>query len=220
MPQCKVIHEFSACSLREVDQSRHTMVRGMDQAVENLFSMGFLPCPLYRRPGVLVVDSIEEANPRIGVIVSHHSRHRHGCEQCKFKKQGCYLCPENPFYEAYFGKGSYSADLDSGEQGTLRLLPVVACETVIPVGTKLWLSIHSVELLSLVDGVSSLTSSGAGSHSKKRRKYRYRTFGGPSSVARNGRDRDRGDEEEEGDNHGGQGYIVAWLDVCRSFSSR
>jgi hypothetical protein len=104
--------------------------------------MGFGPCPLYRRACVLVYgteDHTEEyaemtddgdESRCIGCIVPHNQRHvGHGCVHCEFKQ--CYLCPQNPFYEVYYGKGNYKSDLESGIAKTTRMLPTKACEVYI-----------------------------------------------------------------------------------------
>ena len=143
-PECRMIHEFSVAPL-QADPATFTQVYSMDDAVRAVFSMGFGPCPLYRRACVLVlgtenhvdeyeIDDENDVRHRIGCIVSHNKKHPHGCVHCEFKQ--CYLCPQNPFYEVYFGMGSYTADLDGGIAKTTRMLPAKACEAVVAVGTK------------------------------------------------------------------------------------
>jgi hypothetical protein len=131
-PHCALVHEFSVSPLKIVKNKKkqqpaaaedvYTRVGTMDEAIENIFSMGFGPCPFYRRTGVLVLSSPEirgdedSSSPSpmmIGCIVSHSSAHGHGCLHCNTTANGsrCYLCPHNPFHEVYFGKGSYEDEL-------------------------------------------------------------------------------------------------------------
>jgi hypothetical protein len=141
-PTCRLIHEFSVAPLGETEGDAFTQVKTMDEAIENIFAMGFGPCPLYRRSGVLVLgfedhaDEYAEAagddeddneqqqqqqqkkkkSRRIGCIVPHSRSHKHGCACCEFKQ--CYLCPQNPFYEVRCLPSSYP-----GQRTCTRLGP-------------------------------------------------------------------------------------------------
>lgn len=192
--------------------------------------MGFGPCPFYRRPGVLVLaeedpaaaacasyssdddeHAISSRQKKIGCIVSHKGGHGHGCTHSEFKT--CYLCPQNPFYEVYFGRGNYGS---GGQTNTSRMIPMQASESVIPVGTKILLSVHSVELLGLSNGVASVQ--GSLSRRAKRRRCRYDNSGAPTRTGAVGAGgNNNNDNDDEGD---GAEYIECFVDVCRSFSPR
>lgn len=147
LPSCKLLHEFSVAPLRSVGDHQaggFTRVSSMDEAIECVFAMGFGPCPFYRRAGVLVLgwedherEQMDDGNvtgsgARIGCIVPHHAAHGHGCVHCEYRQ--CYVCPQNPFYEVYYGRGSYPEALasHSGTRAlTTRMLPARACEVRI-----------------------------------------------------------------------------------------
>jgi hypothetical protein len=98
---------------------------------------------------------------------------------------------------------------------------------VIPVGTKVLLSVHSLELLALANGAESIQKAASGA--KNRRRCRYDGAGVPERIApaavraRNaeggGEEDDNNDEDAEGA-QGAAKYITAWVDLCRSFAPR
>lgn len=110
--------------------------------------------------------------------------------------------------QVYFGSGSYSPS-----EKTERFLPTVAVKRALPVGTKLWLSVHSLELLSLVDNNASVICQD--SRTQKKRKYKYKSSeGGPQGVAVS--DAATNGQSEDVDSN----YVVVWVDISRNFSSR
>jgi hypothetical protein len=159
-PYCNILHEFSVSPLKGTKHGKYTRVNTMDEAIENIFSMGFGPCPFYRRTGVLIslsdafndLEEEEEFNmmKKVGCIVSHKPEHGHGCSHCDTdKKNRCYLCPQNPFQEVYLGSGRYVDELaESKRTGTnmknivRRILPIKACESVVPIGSKVNIHIY------------------------------------------------------------------------------
>lgn len=229
LPSCTMLQEFSVAPLRGSmgggGSPGTTRVGSMDEAIECIFAMGFGPCPYYRRSGVLVLgwerhemdfgeeDDGSSGGKRIGCIVPHHPSHGHGCRHSEFR--ACYMCPQNPFYEVYYGRGAYRAG-DPG-MGTTRMLPIKACEAVLAVGTKVLLSIHSVELLALSNGSSAFQNAAMGAQS--RRRCAYDASGNPVRItARENQERRHRERAERGEQGEASQYIYAWVDTCRTFS--
>lgn len=131
VPEVNMLQEFTVSN---ASGARTTKCKTMDGAMQSVFSMGFGPCPYYRRSGVALYASVREGGtPMIGCIVPH--RHGvHGCVHSRFRQ--CYVCPQNPFYEALF----------SEDGGTVRIMPMLAACSVIEVGARMLLSVSSREL--------------------------------------------------------------------------
>jgi hypothetical protein len=116
-----------------------------------LFRLGFGPMPNFRRAGVLLNispnedDDDDASSYMLGCIVAH--RHGlHGCT-CPSAPDGddedarCYFCCGNPFYEVLFNN-------DCSDPSQWRTVPVTssrACFRALPVGTKLLVSIGTLE---------------------------------------------------------------------------
>lgn len=97
------------------------------------------------------------------------------------------------------------------------MIPIRACERVIPVGTKVLLSTKSVELSSLISGPSAIRSREDKSIGRRLRKCMYDRSGEPASVRRE-RPREEDEEENGEDVSRTSTYISAWVDICRNFS--
>jgi hypothetical protein len=174
----------------------------MDTIIEQVFAMGYGPCPFYRRSGVLINTSEDECGTgdtdsyRLGCIVPHTAG-VHGCRHSRYRR--CYFCPRNPFYEVSF----------TPAEKTVRVQALRASHHVVAVGTQLLLSIRSPELLAMVkcdhmriDGVTQ----------RKRRRCQYDQKGDPLEIPVQL-------DEQHDSGHNVFEYIIARLDVCRNFAS-
>lgn len=94
---------------------------------------------------------------------------------------------------------------------------------MIPIGTKVLLSVHSVELLALSNGARSIHNSSMASMTKRR--CRYDSSGVPVRVSARAQleaqsEMMQGRLQGSGGREDGSQYIYAWVDVCRSFAPR
>jgi hypothetical protein len=92
----------------------------MAVAQKIIFSLGWGPCPFYRRPGVAVAIPVnDEGQHMIGCIIPH--------------VDGNYLSVSEANYVVYVGRGT----ANSQGRDTLLIHPIEMCDLVLVVATKL-----------------------------------------------------------------------------------
>lgn len=189
VPDVFKVQEFT---LAKITGPGVTQCADVNEIQQRLAMMGFGPCPYYRRPGVLVHCSPQDGDAerkQIGCIVPHSAAHLHCCVNCEFRT--CYICVHNPFYEVSFGGADLAAGAGGDDEGTLgsgrwsktvRMTPMRVQETVIPVGTMMYLSTESRDLQDLLQASKAKLLHSTGKRSS-RRNVRYDDEGNPSVVA-------------------------------------
>lgn len=196
-PQCTMLHEFTVSN---ATGDRTTRCKTIDDAMRCVFSMGFGPCPYFRRSGAAIFASRAEGQDDdpccrlVGCIVPHRPG-LHGCIHSEFRR--CYMCPNNPFCEVLFGE----------EEDPVRVTPMRAACRALEVGAVMLLSVESKELQALVTGANLRV---AAKRSKKRRRFRYSREGVPAMV--------HAEDQEADISLADTTHIVVRLDIQRSFA--